>query len=217
MLIFRSATVPARQHVQGFTLIELMVMLALLVALAMLAMYPMQEWINNNRVRSTADVLQNGLRQAQAEATRRSRTVMFALTDTATFAESADPDDLEVATEAGGSNRVRAPHWGIFATRRTGADAEFIEAGLQDNSGRAARITGPAAICFNSLGRLVTRTNAAAGVGDASCESTGIPARYDVDMDGANARSLRVEVGVGGRILMCDPNAAADRLDACPP
>lgn len=208
MLTSRSAAVPVRQHVQGFTLIELMVMLALLVALAMLAMYPMQEWINNNRVRSTADVLQNGLRQAQAEATRRSRTVMFALTGTTTFAESADPDDLEVATEA--------PHWGIFATRRTGADAEFIEAGLQDNSGRAARITGPAAICFNSLGRLVTRTNAAAGVGDASCDSADIPARYVVDMDGVDARSLQVEVGVGGRILMCDPNAAADRLDACP-
>ncbi|EWS54273.1 MULTISPECIES: prepilin-type N-terminal cleavage/methylation domain-containing protein, partial [unclassified Methylibium] len=61
----------------GFTLVELMVTITLLAILLALAVPSFTLWINNTRVRSTAQVLQDGLRQAQAEAVRRNRTVSF--------------------------------------------------------------------------------------------------------------------------------------------
>ena len=55
-----------------------MVVMALLVGLAMPSM---STWIRNSRLRAASDSLQDGLRLAQAEALRRSRQVVFSLTN----------------------------------------------------------------------------------------------------------------------------------------
>lgn len=86
---------------RGLTLVELLVAMALMVILLFLAAPNFTTWINNTRIRTVSEVLQNGARFAQAEAIRRNRSVVFYLTN-------AEPS-LAAAAAANGSNWGRAP------------------------------------------------------------------------------------------------------------
>lgn len=63
----------------GFTLIEIMVSLAVLAVLVMLAMPSYRVWIANSRVRSTSESIQNGLRLARNQAVDLAQPVRFEL------------------------------------------------------------------------------------------------------------------------------------------
>lgn len=95
----------ALQFQRGLTLVELLVTVTLLVILLFLAAPNFITWINNTRVRTVAEVLQNGVRFAQAEAIRRNRSVVFYLTN-------AEPS-LAAAAVANGTNWGRA-RWRCF-------------------------------------------------------------------------------------------------------
>ena len=192
---------PAR----GFTLIELAVTLAVMAVLMALAMPAVFAWIANTRVRTVSDVLQNGLRQAQAEAVRRSRTAVFSLTnDTA-------PKTSLTAT-ANGSN------WSInfvaSSTLDTAGIATFVEAGVLTVAGAGVNISGPAAICFSPLGRLAA--NSSTGVAGATCSLASAPV-YDITLASSD-RPLRVVVSLGGQVHLCDPakTLSSSTPDGCP-
>ncbi|NGM90894.1 prepilin-type N-terminal cleavage/methylation domain-containing protein [Parapusillimonas sp. SGNA-6] len=190
-------------RVSGFTLIEMMVTIALMCILTMLAMPSFSTWVANNKVRTVSDSLQNGLRFAQAEALRRSRPMVFSLTN------SAAPQKSLTAVE-GGSN------WSINVSKSSlDASSVFVQAGVLADVASGVRITGPAAVCFNAMGRLVANTDT--GVSGALCSTDpGKPVfTYDITVSGAD-RPLRVLVGLGGQVRMCDPaRKLADSPDGC--
>lgn len=62
---------------RGFTLVELLVGLAIFAFLLMIATPTMIQFMGNSRIRNTADSLAAGLRQAQVEALKRNRDVQF--------------------------------------------------------------------------------------------------------------------------------------------
>jgi type IV fimbrial biogenesis protein FimT len=194
---------PARAA--GFTLIEMVVTVTILGILAMLAMPSFITWIANNKVRTVGDALQNGLRLAQAESLRRSRQVVFSLTNS-----TAPQTSLTAA--ANGSN------WSVNFVKSSTLDASdaasFIEAGVLASVAPGVQITGPAAVCFNSVGRLVA--NASTGVDGASCTVESAPS-YDITLTGAD-RKLRVIVALGGQVHLCDSakTLSASVPDGCP-
>lgn len=65
----------------GFTLIELMVTLAVLGVLTSLAMPSFRLWMQNTQIRTAADAVLNGMQLARTEAIRRNKAVEFALGD----------------------------------------------------------------------------------------------------------------------------------------
>ena len=67
---------------RGFTLIELMVVVALVAILASMAAPSMREQLANFRVRSAAEAIVNGLNVARAEAARRNSPAAFTLSGT---------------------------------------------------------------------------------------------------------------------------------------
>jgi type IV fimbrial biogenesis protein FimT len=169
-------------HQPGFTLIEVVTTLSIFAILVALAVPPMNQWISNVKVRTTADTLQNGLRIAQAESLRRSRQVVFSMTN--------------------------SPNWSIntIPSMTDGSESsELIESGTLTTTTSGVSITGPAAICFNSMGRLVVNTNT--GISGANCSAlpTGTPPvqKYTISLPSAE-RSMRVDVGLGGQVHMCD-------------
>ena len=195
---------PRLRRSGGMTLIELLVTIVLLAVLLMLAMSSFQNWTRNAQVRTVSDALQNGLRMAQAESVRRSRQVVFFLTDAAQC-------DATTAPAANGA------FWAMRTVALFSGDAtQTLQCGqvLDRNSG-SVLIGGPTAICFNSMGRQVA--NPSPGAGSATCTVTaGGTSRYDVSHPQAN-RPLRVLVSMGGQVRMCDPaRTIAASPDGCP-
>ena len=196
---------------EGFTLVEMIVVVAIMALLAALATPSMLGWVRNNKIRTVSDSLQNALRQAQTEATRRNRQVVFSLTDNS-------PTTNTYTTKANGSN------WAISTVVPTDSDttATFVEGGILLNVGSSVAITGPktssntaTALCFSSIGRLVL--NDTPGPTGAKCKAEA--AQYDIAMSDTKTgdRPLRVTVAVGGQVRMCDParTLSATQPDGC--
>ncbi len=185
---------------RGFTLIELMVTITLMGLLLALAAPAMMSWIRNSKIRTTAEGLQSGLRQAQAEALRRSRQVSFSLTDSKPTAAAPN-----IEAKADGT------HWVIHVLPSMAAqeDPELIESGVITDVDSGVQTTGPATVCFNSLGRLVAndKQGVKTATGGATCSVDADPTKavtYDIASPNAD-RPLKVVVTVGGQVRMCDP------------
>jgi type IV fimbrial biogenesis protein FimT len=82
---------PAMQR--GFSLIELMIAIALFAVLVLLALPLFGEFLTNTQIRNAAETTLAGLRQAQAEAVKENGPVSFVLTPgTGWQVVSVDPD-----------------------------------------------------------------------------------------------------------------------------
>jgi type IV fimbrial biogenesis protein FimT len=186
---------------RGFTLIELMITVTLFGILLAAAIPAFGTWTANARVRSTAESIQNGLRLAQAEAVRRNRQTVFALTN-ATPAVGA-------TLAANGSN------WFIQTLPLVAGDpVAFVQGGtFARQSG--VTITGAELICFNSTGRQVTNTATGLGADCTAPASATTPTVFDVTKTGSD-RAMRIQVSLGGQIRMCDPaKSIATQPDGC--
>ena len=187
----------ALRRPRGFTLIELVVTIALMAVLFGLAVPVFGEWIRNARVRTAADALQNGVRTAQAEALRRNRPVVFFLTN------SQPAPGTSISAAANGRN------WSVQTIARfDDANPEYIQGGALADVASGVTITGPIALCFNSNGRLVSNPNdsgpTGTGVTNAICDAT--DTSFSLRMPAyADSRALQISVGLGGQVRMCDP------------
>jgi type IV fimbrial biogenesis protein FimT len=178
-------------------MIELIITITIFSILVALGVPAMRTWISNVKVRAVADALQNGVRLAQAESLRRSRQVVFSLTNS-----TAPQTSLTAATNGN--------YWSInFVPAMTDGSetVTFIQSGVLSSTNANVAVAGPAEICFNSAGRLVA--NAATGVAGGSCTlPTNTPPvwAYDITMPPAADHPLRVQVTLGGQVHLCDPS-----------
>jgi type IV fimbrial biogenesis protein FimT len=194
---------------QGFTLIELMVVVSIMALMVVMFAPDMAVWISNSKVRGTAESLASELRLAQVEALRRNRQAVFALTN------ASPAPTVDAAPAANGLNwYVRA-----LPSAPEAAEPGFDATSLYvhgSNQARMAevRIVGPALVCFSALGQAIKTPNTAVG-GVATCTppvSAVIPVTYTIDRRGADRR-LQVQVALGGMIRLCDPDETKSRAD----
>lgn len=180
----------------GFTIIELVMTLAVLGILAMLAVPAMQTWIANSKVRTVADSLQNDLRLAQNEAVKRSRQVAFVLTANT---------PATTATPSSGGNNWYTDVLPITSGTETITNVRTSTIGSQYNATVSAKNTGTAIsmLCFNSEGRLTANTSTGLGANCTVPNGTAL-ITFDISLPAAD-RPLRVEVQQGGRVRLCDP------------
>lgn len=91
----------------GFSLIELLIGIAIMAILVGLALPSFQSWLKNTQIRNAAESITNGLQRARAEAVARNSNVTFVLgADSSWTATAADGTvvDTRLATE--GSKNV---------------------------------------------------------------------------------------------------------------
>jgi type IV fimbrial biogenesis protein FimT len=186
----------------GFTMIEAMVTLSVFALLVALAVPTMSTWIRNNKVRTVSDSLQTGLRFAQAEALRRSRQVVFALTNSTT------PNFTPVAADPNGTSYAI---WTIPSMTDGSEVPEFVQSGELSNASAGVAVAGVAAVCFSSMGRVIGNTSASviAITGGPTCSQPAGPPyppvqQFAISLGGSD-RPLQVNLGLGGQIHMCDP------------
>jgi len=186
------------------TLVELMVTLVLMSLLLGLAAPNFRVWVRNAQVRTVSDALQNGMRLAQNEALRRSRQVVFFLTNDAACTNG-------IAANANGVN------WSIRTVPMTaGESSVVVQCGVLSDVAAGVAINGPTAVCFNSMGRQAE--NASTGVNNGNCTLavSGVSS-YNVSATGAD-RALRVLLTLGGQARLCDPARTLSNSapDGCP-
>ena len=203
MLSSRRRSVAAATR--GLSLIELMVALAVLAVLLTASGPPLAAWLANAKVRSAAEQLQNSLRLAQSEALRRNRQTVVALT-------AAAPSLTATPVANGGNWFVRA----LPALNGETADDSHYVHGVAQPSNTAVTITGPALMCFNTIGRPVTNTSTGLGVNCSAPTNATTPRLYDLSVSAAS-KPLRIQVGLGGQIRLCDPakTRSASAPDGC--
>lgn len=111
---------PKSKHL-GFSLVELMIGVAILAILAGLAMPSFQTWIRNSQIRNAAESITNGLQRARAEAVALNTNVAFALgTDSSWAISVVTPASLiEQRLSTEGSQNVTRTELPVGATTIT--------------------------------------------------------------------------------------------------
>jgi type IV fimbrial biogenesis protein FimT len=179
----------------GFSLIELIVVIAVLGIISTFAISSYQAWVQNTRIRTAAESIQTGIQMARAEAVSRNASVQFDLrginsawtvcTSPAAPGACPDPDDATTI-------QSRA------ASEGSSSDINVV-----------ASDAGP--YVFNSFGTMTSPVPAAVtGLVSIGIDTSALSA--------AESRDLRIVIGVGGSSRMCDPDTGISASDPrkCP-
>ena len=192
------------KHQHGFTAVELMVTLSIMVILSALALPSFQTFMAENRARGKAIELAAALQTAQSEALRRNRQVVFSFTD------SPNPVDALTASATGkgwASSALPLPNASVTAI-------EVINVGGYTEGTGDVQITSPtAALCFIPNGAL--KANTSTGITGATCTvdaTNGVsiilkPARGD--------KAWQVQVTPLGKILSCTGSVNNSNVFTC--
>ena len=191
---------PMRQR--GFSLIELMVAMTILVLLMLAAMPSLGTWLDNTHIRNQADSFMTGLQTARGEAVRTNQNVslwLVRLTDPATLAN--DCKQSTTGTDGSWVVSVASPqdHCADTGTTAAANPAGVVTGRAMGGSGthvsvKALRADGTAGsvVTFNGFGRIAAGSNS---ITEIDLNGTG----------GATYRKLSVTVSPTGSVRMCDP------------
>lgn len=177
----------------GFTLIELMVGLAIIALALSLGIPSMSTWLQSNQIRNAAESIQNGLQLTKAEAVRRNTGVQFTLSSlTATGAADWSVTCVTPSADCPGAGMT---------------ETEIQKYSALEGA-PAARVSAPqATIVFTGMGRVSPAANIAIDITN--------PNAGTCAASGGNMRCLRVVVSAGGHIRMCDPALPSSNPRGC--
>ena len=198
-------------HDSGFTLIELMITLAVLGILISLAVPEFRLAIQNAQIRRAAESAMNGINLARAEALRRNAVVRFQLVDSLSAACALSSTGTSWVVSRGNPAGLCdvAPAAPTDSSSATGSDPKTIQrysgAGAATVTLNASTSAGAAAttIAFDGFGRIAA-TSLASAISTIAVDSNALPA--------SDSRDLRLTITTAGQVRLCDP-AVSDTAD----
>jgi len=160
----------------GFTLIEMMITIAIFGITLALGIPSYRTWVQNTQIRNAAESIQNGIQRARGEAVKCNANVAFTLGTASSWAVT---------------------HVNACGTLAAGSTLESRSSteGSKNVTVTVAP-TGATTITFNNLGTVAANA-------DASAALTRIDFDTPLVTDG---RKLRVAIGLGGNARVCDPD-----------
>jgi type IV fimbrial biogenesis protein FimT len=185
----------------GFTLIELMVVVGLIAFLLMMGAPTFSSWIQNARLRSSAESILAGLQYAKAEAVARNARVRFQLTttmDDTCALSTASPNWVVNLDPDADPNAVV----GVCSTAPSDAAAPRIlqkRDGVDAPAGMVVATGGVSSVVFNGLGRVTPLP-----AGNVNIDLTN-PTSGTCAAAGGRVTCLRIVVSPAGQLRMCNP------------
>jgi type IV fimbrial biogenesis protein FimT len=172
---------------RGFSLVELLIGIAIMGILFAIGAPTYRVWIENSKTRNAAEAIQTGLMLARSEAVKRNASA-----------------SLQLAAGLGSG-------WVVGCVVPTATCPATIQ-DKRSSEGTLPTIEVSSAagrtIVFNNLGRMIMPAVAPPATSiDINVSNTVVPV--------ADRRNLRVNVGVGGTIRLCDPSVALTDARAC--
>lgn len=203
----------SRARTTGFTLVELMVTLAVLAIVLAAAMPSFSGMMQNSRIGNAARGYQVGLQTARTEAIRRNVPVDFVLTDTPV---GAGIESSAVAAASGKNWVVR-----IATPAAASVPAGFVHIeskSAQESGGGNLEVQGVAtAPPSATFGGIVTFNGfGSTSAGETIELSVNGPAGTTCAAQSGPLRCQRIQVRPGGQITLCDPAAPTGDSRACP-
>lgn len=191
---------------RGFSLVEVMVVITLMVILVMLAMPSLGIYTENSKIRSVAEAFASSAQKARTEAIRTNQAVQLILTT-----------DSPVIANVGTSNLSSTA--GNWIVRSVSDDATPVYTFIEGKDAREGSGRSDASTSVSISG--VSNSAATSAITFNSAGSTSLGARWLVDFTSSSAactpvRCLRVIITSSGQVKMCEPAAtAANDTRAC--
>lgn len=171
----------------GFSLIEVLIVVALLGILLAAAIPSYREWIRNTQIRTAAESIQNGISKARAEALMRNTAVSFTLGANSAWT-------VQCVTAAACPDLV-----GGVVESRANTDGTSVEISVTPTPAVATGVT------FTNLG--IKSPAVVNQLTQVAVDYTGMAA--------ADSRDLNITIGAGGNVRVCDPNATSTDPRKC--
>jgi type IV fimbrial biogenesis protein FimT len=179
----------------GFSLIELMIGLAIITILLVLGLPAFHIFLQNTQIRNAAETTLAGITLARVEAVRRNATVRFQLVSNLTSGCALSASSLDwVVSQADPSGACDA-----VPSETVAPQIIQKKSAREGSSNVTVATTGGSTLVFNALGRV-----AGGGITVLDFSNTNGTCEH-VDAVNGTMRCLRILVSVGGQVKMCDP------------
>jgi type IV fimbrial biogenesis protein FimT len=161
----------------GFTLIELMIVIAIFAITMTFGVPSYRTWVQNTQIRNAAESIQDGIQRARAEAVKCNANVAFTL---------------------GAASSWAVTHVGACGSLAAGSTLESRSSGEgSKNVTVTDKPTGATTITFSNLGTVAANADASATLSEVNLDSS---------VSLTDLRKLRVAIGLGGSARVCDPD-----------
>ena len=185
-----------RQKQYGMSIIELMVVIAILAILLATAAPSFSTWLQTSQIRTATETIVSGLQLARSEAVRRNASMRFQFTTTVDGGcalNAAGPD--WVVSQGDPSGRCGAAP---SDDADLGVDARIKQVRSASEGTRNVVVAADAPlVTFSSLGQVTPPATVTINVSN--------PAGGTCAAASGQMRCLRVVVTPGGQVRMCDP------------
>jgi type IV fimbrial biogenesis protein FimT len=184
---------------RGFSLVELMITLAVLAMVLMIGLPSMATWLQNTQIRTSAEAMQSGLQLARAEALKRNTSVRFQLVDTLTASCALSASGTSWVVSLSPANGL----CNVDASETTAPQIIQKRSGTEGSRNAVVSATGGTTVMFNGLGRVAAGSLTQIDITNPNNGACKTPAGNEP------MRCLRITVSSGGQVRMCDPGVSA--------
>lgn len=171
---------------RGFSLVEMLIVIAIIAIATTLGLPSYRAWVHNTQIRNAAESIQNGMQKARGEAVKRNANIECVL--------GTNPPWIIKVADVGGV---------------VGAEIERASNEGAKNATATATPAGATTITFSNLGTVVANADVAGVIPPTLTQ-------VDLDssvLSAADSRNLRVTIGVAGNVRMCDPDPGLSASD----